>query len=422
MVKCSIEDITPGMVVGRDVSGQDGVVLAQCGVTLSEEHLRTMRAFGIRNVEIVSPGGGDDDEAASKLETALARCRDLLRPRFQALDLESPLGQAVFNLAVGRAAARVVTEHLDLDTVSDVPAFTCLPPEDQLFDTAAVDPGILVSGEVELATLPEVYVRLLEALHSEKASSGELADIIGRDPSLTAKLLKLVNSPLYASRTPVDSIGRAVSMVGQKELTTLVTGLAAVSAFSDIAPGLCDMRMFWRHAAACGIYASLLAQSVPGANPNRAFVGGLLHDIGQLVILCKLPAAAGRALLLSRVEGLPANEAEMAVLGFDHAAVGQALLTNWNFPPSLIAMTADHHRPDGLPQSRDTALVHIADILATACVWPALSGPPVPAVTETAWRSLGLPETALETVVQAGDDQIRAIESIFFSDKAALPQ
>jgi HD-like signal output (HDOD) protein len=425
VVKHNIEDITPGMVVGRDVSGQNGLLLAPRGATLSEAHLRQMRAFGVRTVEIAGDAadvGDDGDEAAGRLEAATTRCRELLLPRFRALDLESPFGRTVFALAAGRAATRVLAEGLDLDTVADSPSLICLPPEQQLFDAAAVDPGILVSGEVELATLPEVYVRLLAALHSEKASSGDLADIIGRDPSLTAKLLKLANSPLYGSRGPVDSIVRAVAMAGQKELTTLVTGLAALSAFSDIAPGLCDMRMFWRHAAACGIYASLLARSVPGTTPDRAFVGGLLHDIGQLVILRKLPAAAGRTLLLSRVEGLPASEAEIAVLGFDHAAVGRALLAGWNFPESLIAMAADHHHPDGSPQSRDTALVHIADILATAWVWPAFSGPPVPPAAEAAWRSLGLPETILADVAEAGDAGISEIESIFFSDAPSPAQ
>ena len=76
----------------------------------------------------------------------------------------------------------------------------------------------------------------------------------------------------------------------------LVLGLAALSAFSDIAPGLCDMRGFWGHAAACGVYASLLAAACPGTAPERVFVGGLLHDIGQLVIMRKLPAAALRGL------------------------------------------------------------------------------------------------------------------------------
>lgn len=416
MVKHSIEDVTPGMVVGRDVRGQDGALLAPRGATITEAQLRTMRAFGVRAVDVAGGDGDPEtDEAAVRLAATAQRCRELLRPRFQALDLESPFGRAVFELAVNRAAARVAAQRLDLDAVAGRPALTCPPPEQQLFDQDAVDPASLVSGDVELATLPEVYVRLLEALQSETTSAGDLAGIIGRDPSLTAKLLKLVNSPLFGSRTPVDSIGRAVAMAGRKELTVLVTGLAAVSAFSDIAPGLYDMRMFWRHAASCAVYASLLAHAVPGAAPDRTFVGGLLHDIGELVILRKLPAAAGRALLLSRVEELPASEAEIAVLGFDHAAVGRALLTNWNFPPSLAAMTADHHQPDGQPRSRETAIVHIADILAQAWVWPAFSGPPVPAASEAAWRSLGLSEAILDEAAAAGDARIGEIESLFFN-------
>jgi HD-like signal output (HDOD) protein len=325
-------------------------------------------------------------------------------------------------LAVSRSARRATDEHLDLDAIPCAPALPCLTPEQQLFDDAAPDPAALVSGDVELATLPEVYVRLLEALQAETATAAQLAAIIGRDPSLTAKLLRLVNSPVYAMRAPVDSINRAVTMVGQKEMTTLVTGLAAVSAFADISPELCDMRMFWHHAASCGVYASLLARSVPGLAPDRAFVGGLLHDLGQLVILRKLPAAAGRALLLSRVEGLPASEAETAVLGFDHAVVGRALLAGWHFPPALVAMAGDHHQPDGAAATREISLVHIADILAQAWVWPAFSGPPVPAASEAAWHSLGLPETILAEVARQGDDAIHEIESVFFAGLPGRPQ
>ena len=424
MAKHSIEDVIPGMVAGRDIVGQDGALLVPRGTTLSEEHLRRMRAYGVRVADVAADDGDDTtpetDAAADRLAVAQRRCRHLLTPRFQTLDLESPFGRAVFDLAVSRAATRAVAQGLDLDAVADGPALAGLPPEQQLFAEGAVDPASLVSGDVELATLPEVYVRLLAVLEDgEKTSDADLAGIVGRDPSLTAKLLKLVNSPLFGSRTPVDSIGRAVAMAGQKELTTLVTGLAALSAFSDIAPGLYDMRMFWRHAAACAVYASLLAQTVPGVAADRVFVGGLLHDLGQLVILRKLPAAAGRALLLSRVEGLPASEAEIAVLGFDHAAVGRALMTNWNFPPALTAMVADHHAPDGLPQSRETAIVHIADILAQAWVWPAFPGPPTPGASEAAWRSLGLAETVLAEVAAAGDARIAEIESLFFG---ASPQ
>lgn len=412
MVRHSMEDVIPGMVAGREVRGRDGTLLAPAGGVLVEAQLRAMRAQGVRVVDIVGQDGEPDGgEAAERLALAAARCRQLLLPRFQAVDREGPLGRAVFELAVDRAAARAVAEGLDLAAVADAPALPSLPPEEQLFDHGGLNPASLVSGEVELATLPEVFALLLEALCSETASAGELAGIIGRDPSLAAKLLRLVNSPLFGSRAPVESIDRAVALVGHKELATLVTGLAAVSAFADIAPELYDMGMFWRHAASCAVYASLLAQAVPGAGPDRAFVGGLLHDLGQLVILRRLPAAAGRALLLSRVEGLSTSEAEIAVLGFDHAAVGQVLLAGWNFPPALTAMVADHHQPDG--RSRETAIVHFADVLAQAWVWPAFSSPPTPRASEAAWRSLGLSETVLATIAVAGDARIAAIESLF---------
>jgi HD-like signal output (HDOD) protein len=419
--KRNIDDIIPGMTLGQAVSAPDGQILAASGTTLSEDHLRLLRAYGVRSADIAGQDGDPADDAAKAYAATAERCRELLRRRFQVLDRQSAPGRTIFELAVSRAAARSLREGLDLGDAATSPALPCLAPERQLFDAAATDPADLVSGEVELATLPEVHVRLLDALGKDETGPAELAAIIGRDPSLTARLLRLVNSPVYGLRGPVDSISRAVTMVGQKELSTLVTGLAAVSAFSDISPELCDMRMFWRHAAACGVYASLLARSAPGLAPDRGFVGGLLHDLGQLVILRKLPAAAGRALILSRVEGLPASEAETAVLGFDHAAVGRTLLAGWNFPPALVAMAGDHHHPDGAPASREIALIHVADILAQAWDWPAFSGPPTPALNERAWHSLGLPESVLADVARDGDAAIAEIESVFFAGPAGRP-
>lgn len=423
MVKVSIDDVEHGMVAGQDISGQQGVLLLPKGGVIADEHLRAMRALGMRDVDVLAPGDADDaDDGAERFAETLARCRALLRPRFAALDLAAPFGRTVFDLAARRAAARTLAEGLDLDAARTAPCLLGFAPERQLFGPETIDPASLVSGEVELATLPEVHVRLLEALQADNATTQDLAAVIGRDPGLSAKLLRLVNSPHYASRTPVDSIARAVAMVGRRELTILVLGLAALDAFDDIEPGLWDMRGFWRHAAACAVYAGALAAACPGTAPDRAFIGGLLHDIGQLVILRKLPAAAARALLLSRVEGLPDAEAETAVLGFDHAAVGGVLLAGWHFPDSLVRLAADHHHPDGEAASRETALVHTADILACAFAWPAFSGSPVPALSEVAWRSLGLGASVLAAVAEAGDARIRDIESVFFTPSATPTQ
>ena len=421
MVKVSIEDIAHGMIVDKDVSGQNGALLVPRGLALSEEHIRTMRAFGVHAVDIVSdaPEPDPDQEALEETEAA---CLELLRPRFLALDLAAAPGESLWRLASARAARRILAEGLSLETAREQTSLLCLPPERHLFAQKCFDPALLVSGKVELATLPEVYARLIQALNAPVSTPKSIAAVIQHDPSLTAKLLRLVNSPFYGATSPIDTISRAVAVVGQKELTTLVLGLAACNAFTDIEPDLCDMRVFWRHAAACGVYAAALAEACPGTTPDRVFVGGLLHDIGQLVILRKLPAAAGRALLLARIEGLPLAEAEAAVLGFDHAAVGRALLSRWNFPDSLTAMVAEHHQPSGRPEDRETALIHLADVLATALAWPALGGPQVPPLAEAAWRSLGLDAAILPAVVEAGDARIRDIESVFFNDPASPTQ
>lgn len=421
MIKVSIEDVEHGMVTAEDVSGQHGAFVLARGVTIGEEQIRAMRAYGVRDLHVVSANAEPPDETARRAAVA-DRCRNLLLPRFAALDLAASFGRAVFDLAVERTTARVLADGLDLEAVPAAPPLVSLPPERYLFSPKDVDPQSLVSGEVELATLPEVHARLIQALHSDKTSAQDLAAIIGRDPSLAARLLRLVNSPHYGSRAPVDTISRAVALVGRKELTSLVMGLAALAAFGDITPELCDMRAFWRHAAACGVYAALLANACPGLAPDRVFVGGLLHDIGQLVILRKLPAAAGRALLLSRMEGLPLAEAETAVLGFDHAAVSRALLTNWHFPETLTAMAAGHHRPDDHPGDREVAVVHVADILATAWTWPAFSGAPVPGLSQSAWRALGLAAADLAAVAAAGDTRIQDIESVFFTPPTTATQ
>lgn len=425
MVKVNIEDVRCGMVAAEDVSGQNGALLAAQGVSFGEEHIRAMRAFGVRVVSILSDEPGDDadfDEEHAFRDAVTVHCRELLRPRFATLDLTSPFGQVVFEQAARRAANRTIEDNLDLETVGTGPTLSSLPPERSLFESGHVDPISLVSGNIELVTLPEVYMRLLEAINSEKSSPQEMAVIIGRDPSLTAKLLKIVNSPHYASRAPIDTISRAVSMVGQKELANLVLGLAACNAFSDVSPHLCDMRAFWRHAATCGVYASLLAAACPGTVPDRVFVGGLLHDIGQLLILRKLPAAAGRALLLSRIEGLPLHEAEQAVLGFDHTDVGRALLAGWHFPAGLTAMVADHHHPAATPEARETTLVHVADVLASAWDWPAFTNAPVPPLQQAAWDALGLDPALLADMAHTADDRISEIESIFFTGPASPNQ
>ena len=160
-MKVSIQDVIPGMEVARDVNGQNGRLLAPRGLALAEEHIRVMRAFGVQNVDIVSdePGLDPETEEAAALAVAEKACLGRLRSRFMAFNLASPFGETLWHLTASRCAVRLLAEGRSLDVLREETPLVCLPPEQHLFTQHAVDPGTLISGEVELATLPEVHAR-----------------------------------------------------------------------------------------------------------------------------------------------------------------------------------------------------------------------------------------------------------------------
>ena len=223
----------------------------------------------------------------------------------------------------------------------------------------------LVLHETELASFPDIYFRLKEILDNPLSSAKDIAAVVSTDVALTGKLLKLVNSPLFGLSTRIDTIERAVSLVGAKELSTLALGITAISFFKDIPPELVNMKTFWRHSLSCGIFAKLIATRTK-LPAERLFIAGLLHDAGRLVLFKDQPYASTQALLFARSNFLPLVEAEQEIFGFDHAAVGGRLLEAWAFPQSLSALVAGHHAPKDAAVPAAAAVVQMADILANA--------------------------------------------------------
>lgn len=329
-------------------------------------------------------------------------------PLFANMDLDHPALAELHRLKINRdlaARAGAPAEAVEAPLLE-------LIPEKDLFEPKKVRPEDLIRGGVRLATLPELHLRLLSELNSPRCSPTRVAEMMATDTGLSARLLKIANSPLYGFAGRVDSVKRAFDLIGINELRTLILGMGTMSAFQDIPPRLMDMRAFWRHSIACGVHAGLLGREVSGVSRERLFIGGLLHDIGQLVILKKMPAAAMRAMLLCKAELLPLSEAETAVFGFDHARVGEVLLEQWRFPEPLIRIVARHHAPSTSPDDREAAVVHIADIMAWIFPEPPRGIFALPAFRPTAWEALDLRPEMLAAVAEEAEAQIRDIESV----------
>lgn len=218
-----------------------------------------------------------------------------------------------------------------------------------------------------LVSLPEVVQRLNQAINDAQTSATDIAAIISQDPGLATRLLKIANSPLYGTARQVDSIARAVTLLGTRQIRDLAYSAIASKMFAGMPSDIISVQDFWHHSLYCGLLARTLAQVTGSAHPDTLFTAGLLHDFGQLILFHRTPQHAHRAILLT-IQG-DANydmiSAEREVLGFDHTDVGQELAQKWNLPEVLRECIAYHHAPGKARKFPvEVAIVHIANVIA----------------------------------------------------------
>jgi len=225
----------------------------------------------------------------------------------------------------------------------------------------------LVKGVVKLISLPEIYIRISQALEDENHNAKQLGDIIGHDPALTARILRIVNSAYYSLATQVELVSRAVSVIGEEDLRNLVLATSAVDTFKRIPNQLVDIDLFWRHSVHTGIVARLLSKYCNILHGERLFVAGMLHDIGKLVLYFKEPELSQQVLLKAADSDGQLFIAEKEIIGFTHGDVGAALIDAWKLSDTLKEVIAYHHTPLKAKEYRiETAIVHIANCIVNA--------------------------------------------------------
>ncbi|MDD2309449.1 MAG: HDOD domain-containing protein [Desulfuromonadaceae bacterium] len=256
-------------------------------------------------------------------------------------------------------------------------------------------------------SLPLFYERLNETINHPRSSIEDISRIITEDQGLTARLLRLANSPMFGCYARVDSITKAVTIIGTQQLRDLALAASVMGVFKDIPEDLLNMSSFWQHSIACGIIARSLAVYRREANVERLFVAGMLHDVGQVVLAAARPEVSRELLETQRDIGRLYLELERERLDFDHAELGGALLKKWKIPASIGEPVAYHHNPGAAEQFRlETALVHLADIICQAMELGQGAERGVPPLDEPAWERLGLTPHMLGTVLKQSESQI----------------
>lgn len=229
----------------------------------------------------------------------------------------------------------------------------------------APDIDELVKRVATLVSPPAVWLRIHEIVHDPDTTAGDLARVVMRDPALTARLLQIVNSPFFNLRARVDSITRAVTLIGTNELYHLATAITAANVFDRIPNNLVRPDTFWRHSIATGLVARRAAQACRVLHPERLYVAGMLHDIGSVILYREHPERASEALMAAGGDEDVLSQVEDEMFGFDHAQLGAALLLLWKLPQSLIDAVRFHHDPQRAGNALlDASLVHLADVAA----------------------------------------------------------
>lgn len=221
-----------------------------------------------------------------------------------------------------------------------------------------------------LPTLPAIYIQLMEELGSEDASIEKIGDIISKDVGLSVKILKLINSSFFGSRRKINHPAKAVSMLGLDFVKAIVLTCGTFDKFKNVKfPGV-SLDQLWNHAMLTGTFAKIIARQsgFDQTNADTAYMAGLLHDIGKLLIAAHLPDSFIKINELVSQNSMPMFEAETEVLGTTHSGIGAYLLGLWGLPDTILDAVTLHHAPEKMQHETidPTKVVHVANAFAGA--------------------------------------------------------
>jgi|TARA_Y100000310_G_C20688689_1_gene820759 HD-like signal output (HDOD) protein len=210
----------------------------------------------------------------------------------------------------------------------------------------------------EIPTLPDFFGKILATIESERANFKDLATIVGEDPVLTSKILKLANSAYYGRFKKVSTVQQAVTTVGFDEIKTVSLSIAVFGSFCSRIP-LQALRSFWVHALTTATAIRAIGNRGQEMSLDKIYFGGLLHDIGKLV-LCLFYGADYLNVADAAARDCDPCEDEKKVFGMHHAEVGEWLAARWHFPNELTELIGAHHHPGSGSLIRPSSVATVA--------------------------------------------------------------
>ena len=400
-----IRNLKTGMVLADDVKDIKGLLLLPKGRTIGPEHIRIFKIWGIPQVPVIeSPHAADEPDAPALDPARLQAVRAALENRFRLTDRRHPAIQEIFAQTLQVAASGAFPTA----------AGPCLPePEMQTEQPAQPCEDFLkklIDRNILLPEIPSIVFELNEVIANPLSTADQMAQVINKSPSLTAQLLRIVNSSFYGLPARVERVSLAVTLIGTRELSALAMGISIMSLFRKIPSRLLNMQLFLQHSLACGIVSRLLAANKTMRQTEQMFTAGLLHDLGRLVTFIYFPNEILACMGQAAQDHVTLATAEKRLFGCHHGQIGMHMLHQWRLPVSLENNVCFHHEPTEAPDPTSAALIHVADLLVNALGIGSSGERCVPPLDSQAWEASGLSADCFETVVQQTLHQFRTLD------------
>lgn len=264
------------------------------------------------------------------------------------------------------------------------------------------NPFIEVIKDVRsLPTIPGVIVKVLSLLDDNSTPFKEISRLISSDQTLSARILRLANSPFYGLPSHVSTIPAAMVMLGAKA----VKGLALTSILFEMTDK--NALGFWEHSLGTATVANIIAKRLEVTKPEEVSTAALLHDIGKVIIKTKLGEDYADLPARVKEKEISILEAELELLGVDHAEVGGWAVGIWGLPEALCEPISCHHDVEKSEAYRiETAVIHLADVLIKAKGFGFTGDHFVPPIQPSAWDILNLDEALLEEITDGLDQKL----------------
>ena len=262
----------------------------------------------------------------------------------------------------------------------------------------------------DVFVLPEAVIKVKQLIDDDATSMDDIADVINYDPAIMSQVLKIANSALYQFPNAITTVTKAIQVIGTGAIYDLVLAYGVANAFKGIALNVVDLEKFWEQSVSCALLCKFLAEAVGLKEPEKLFVCGLLHNLGELVLVQLNPEDANKCASISS-ENTPLL-LQKKYLGFSYVDISFELLKLWGIPLDISQLVSKTHVSEHTAQSKSEKIIQLAFLLALNNVHSELYSTHAD-ITEDMYKSIGIDEGCVNNALDFSNLQLMSALALF---------